>query len=362
MFKTLAYAATLGLGLVLSPATAQTSPDQALIDWRIVDDRKANTRDEVTLILRRMSGPHGWSNTSRGFPIEMLRGFDPETLNSTQRTLTAFTLSGDAGQLACEGSARDGTGSGECVFAPDNRFGDRLVAMGIERPNEKDLYHLLVAGVSLDDVEKIESWGYGKPDLDDLVAFAVHGVDDDFVQGLRNAGLIPDELDELIAFRIHGVDAAFVSSIRALGPRFDGLEGDDFLAYRIHGVTPEFIREIETYGLDGLEAGDFVAFRIHGVTPDYIDQIRAMGAEFETMTGDEMISFAIHGVNGDDIEAFAALGYTDLSPRTLVEFRIHGVTPAYVSELIENGLPQPDADRLVRMKNSGFDPGRIKDR
>ena len=330
MFKTLASAATLGLGLVFGPALAQTSTTETLIDWRMVQSQSQREEGEVTLMLRRISGEHGWSNTSRGFSTDTLIGFDPSVLGAQGRELTSFTLAGDAGDLKCEGSVRDGTGSGECAFEPNRDFGDNLVAMGLERPRDRDLYQLLIAGVALDDVAKIESWGYGKPDLDDLMAFAIHGVDDDFVQDLRAAGLFPGQLDELAAFRIHGVSSAFVRDIRSLGPQFEDLDG-----------------------------GDYVAFRIHGVTPDYINQIRAMGTEFETLDGGEIVSFAIHGVNGDDIEAFAALGYTDLSPGKLVEFRIHGVTPAYVRQFSDKGLPMPSANRLVQMKIAGFDPGRI---
>ena len=359
MFKTLASAATLGLCLISGAALAQSLPEETLIDWRMVQSESQLEEREVTLMLRRISGEHGWSNTSRSYPTDMLLGFDPTLLGAPERVLTSFTLAGDAGALKCEGSVRDGTGSGECAFDPDRDFADSLVALGLERPREQELYQLLLAGVDLDDVAKIERWGLGKPNLDDLMAFAVHEVDDGFVQDLLSAGLMPDRLDELVASRIHGVSSDYVRDILVLGPRFEHLDGDDYLAFRIHGVTPDFIRQIDAFGMGGLTANDFVALRIHGVTPDYINKVRAMGSEFETLSGSEIVAFAIHCVNGDDIEAFAALGYTDLSPSKLVEFRIHGVTPGYVRQFSEKGLPMPSPNRLVQMKISGFDPGRI---
>ncbi len=358
MLMTLAHAATLALGLVAAPQMDASE----LIDWRMTQTDTQREMDEVTLLIRLMSGQHSSSHTSRTYPIRSLPGVDAGSLNSPSRMLMEFTLPSDAGRLDCEGTAKNGTGSGECDFEPNRQFGNRLQAMGIDKPTDKELFRLTLASVSMSDIRAMQRWGYGDPDLDTIVAFAIHGVDDEFVQSFKETELEPKDLNQLLAFQIHGVDADYVESIRGIGPRFSQLSGDDLLAFRIHGATPDAIRAILAFDVGDLGPDEVLAFRIHGVTAEFIDELRVIGDDFDQLNADDLVRFAIHGVDGEFIEAFAEIGYSDLSPDTLVSFRIHGVTTEYASSFNEKSLPKPTPERLIRMKISDFDPERIDDR
>ena len=52
----------------------------------------------------------------------------------------------------------------------------------------------------------------------------------------------------------------------------------------------------------------------------------------------------------------AALGYEGFTAEELVKLRIHGVTSDYARSLQAQGMKELDAEQLVRLKISGFEP------
>ncbi|MGH9346239.1 MAG: hypothetical protein ACRD26_03125, partial [Vicinamibacterales bacterium] len=84
-------------------------------------------------------------------------------------------------------------------------------------------------------------------------------------------------------------------------------------------TPPEFLDALKKHGYSGLDFKDLVAFRIHGVTPDFIEEMAAAG--YKALPADRLVAFRIHGV---DAEFVKDRGYSGLSPRELVDARIHG--------------------------------------
>jgi len=65
-------------------------------------------------------------------------------------------------------------------------------------------------------------------------------------------------------------------------------------------VTPQFIEGIR--GLAGLNASEtdkLIAFRIHGVSPAFVSEIRSAGLNLSD--SDKFIAFRIHGVSPEMI-------------------------------------------------------------
>ena len=69
----------------------------------------------------------------------------------------------------------------------------------------------------------------------------------------------------------------------------------------------------------------------------------------------KLIAFRIHGVSPDFISGVQKLGYSHPEPDQLIAMRIHGVTPEFISKLQSRGMKDLSIDKLVSLRIHGID-------
>jgi hypothetical protein len=67
----------------------------------------------------------------------------------------------------------------------------------------------------------------------------------------------------------------------------------------------------------------FVAFRIHGVSPEFISKLHEIG--YDRPEPEQLIAMRIHGVTPEFIKDMRSHGMQDLTIDKLVSLRIHGI-------------------------------------
>ena len=94
------------------------------------------------------------------------------------------------------------------------------------------------------------------------------------------------------------------------------------------------------------------AFRIHGVTPEFVSAIASLG--YDRVDPDTLLSLRIHGVTPADVaEMNRVFGRRSLDDH--VAFQIHGVTPEFVQRVTALGLGKISADEALAFAIHGVD-------
>ncbi len=104
-----------------------------------------------------------------------------------------------------------------------------------------------------------------------------------------------------------------------------------------------------------LSPDDLVAFRIHGVTPEFVGEIVALG--YTKASPDELVAMRIHGVSSDYVREMTAI-FGKLPLERYVEFRIHGLNPESLRQL-EGLFGKLSADDALSMRIHGVDAAYV---
>ena len=76
-------------------------------------------------------------------------------------------------------------------------------------------------------------------------------------------------------------------------------------------------------GLEGtFRHRSIVEMRIHGVSPDFVREMGELG--YQDLPASRWIEMRIHGVGPDFVRKLEARGHTGVPARKLIEMRIHG--------------------------------------
>lgn len=261
----------------------------------------------------------GRSQFGATWPLSAFEGLDA---TQAARHDVRFTITRDAGKIACDGFLEKGEGAGLFHFQPDGQY-----------------------------PQKMSGLGFGGIDEDKQFAMAAQDVSLKFAREMKNEHLEGLDTDKLLAFRIFGVSSQFIEEIRAAGINVS--DSDKLVAFRIHGVTPEMIRTLRQQGYTP-DADKLIALRIHGATPEWIAQIGKLG--YNHLDLDQYVAFRIHGVSPEFINKLAGLGYKHPEPDQLIAMRIHGVTPEFIAGVkSQHGLENLTIDQLVNLRIHGID-------
>ena len=115
-----------------------------------------------------------------------------------------------------------------------------------------------------------------------------------------------------------------------------------------------FIDDLAAAGYSNLTVDQLIAFKIHEVTPEYITQLREAG--MTGLTPDQLIAFRIHGVNARQLKEWKSAGIAQVTPDQAVALRIHDVTPEFVAQMKKLELGEISVDRLIAMKIHNVTP------
>lgn len=364
MTSALAALSTAGLDR-LQPNLAALSLSAARTDGPLViawtayptTPRKSDGAPRVQLGLSFSGEGHHYNSTS-AIALSELSGLALQQMAAGSSQPVGFTLTREAGSLACRGEGRQGNGAGTCTFSPSADYLAALERHGLERPNQAQHLQLVLSDVRIALLDALKRQNYDQIDIHRLVEAGIHGVSPEWLDALAATGYHAGSVRRLVEFRIHGVDADFIRGMAAVSPQYGKLDPAELVEFRIHGVSPERVRALAAAGYRDLRQQDLVSMAIHGATPAYIQALAALG--YRDIPASRLVEMRIHGVSPEWIAELAELGYRDLQPAKLVEMRIHGVSPAWIAELAALGYRDISPSKLVEMHIHGVDAEFIR--
>lgn len=321
--------AVFTLAVCLLAATASAADNEGA--WTAIRDEKRPDRVYFNISRRPTH------NMGMTLALSSLTGLSSTQVDAAKTTPVRFERRAEAGNLAFDGTFRNGKGAGQFVFTPNPAFFDSVRALGVDvesRPGKRDR----------------------KPrDRDErLFALAIHDVSTAYIRSMIAEGYRVS-LDEYLKMRIFDVTPEYIREMRSLG--FKDVTSEDLVASKIHRVTPQFIRDMRAAGWD-LSLRELQSSAIHGATPQFAEEMRRLG--YGNLSHDDLLSFRIHRVNAEFIEELRQLGYERLTADQLVSMRIHRVTPEFIRELEAAGYAKVPVQKLVSMRIHGIDAKVVK--
>jgi hypothetical protein len=127
-------------------------------------------------------------------------------------------------------------------------------------------------------------------------------------------------------------------------------------------VGRELVVALDGLGYAKPDVGDLTAMGVHGVSPAFVRELAQQG--YRLKSGDELVNFKIHGVDVDYIRGLAAIGpqFHRFAAKDLVSMRIHGVKPTYVQAMAAIGpaFSTLSADDLIAFAIHGAKPDMVQ--
>ncbi|HYG81227.1 MAG TPA: hypothetical protein VD861_12605 [Pyrinomonadaceae bacterium] len=272
-----------------APAAALATPQADAFSgtWTAeVKKEKADDRIQFSF-TRRSDGGH--SNHGNEYALADFQGLTREQVRAAANKPVNFRLVREAGTLECEGSFRDGRGSGTWRLVPSQAFRSAMSSRGYDLTDEQ-MFTATMIDVRTSFVDDLKTMGFDRLDFDDVVKATIFKVTPEFVAELRSLGFENLGLEELVKARIFKVDAAFAREVREMG--FDEKSMEQLVKLRIFKVTPAFLKEIKDEGLKLDSIEDAVKLRIFKVDADFIRRARASG--HTDLDVEQLVKLRIH--------------------------------------------------------------------
>jgi hypothetical protein len=338
--------ALAALLLTPGPSVAQAPSSAELpgtLDWSVNSSSRHEGKVQFQLRYRNANSHHIHSNS---VPLTDLRGLSEGQLASAAGVPVAFRVARGAGIFDCNGVARNGNGTGNCRFVPDQAFTAALVRRGIGTPSLNEAFSLAMSNIGVPYLEELDRQRYARPSVSELVRAANHGVSLAYLTEMGGLGHRVGTLAELVRMRDHGVSAKYARELAEAGLR--GLTPAALVEMRDHGVSATFAGELRALGYGELGPRELIRLRDHGVSGSF-----ARGArEYGKFTADQLIRLRNHGVSTGYLSELRGLGYTNLTADQIVSLRSHGVSGSFIRRA-NAGSGRRTAEELVRLRTSG---------
>lgn len=151
----------------------------------------------------------------------------------------SFTVTHDAGTLACSGSLTGAfDGRGACRFTSDPAFERALGERGLSPDHRSTLLAMLLVDATIELADGLAREGVRPKDADDLIAAAALEVRPEYVRDLKSEALVLTDVEDAIACKALGVDGAYVRGLAAAGYR--KLSADEVVGMKAMGVSAEY--------------------------------------------------------------------------------------------------------------------------
>jgi hypothetical protein len=255
-------------------------------EWTATLD--SDKSDGLQLNLERRTEKGGRSRMGHGYDFADLQGLSRE--QALRGGPVKFSIVREAGTIDCEGSFRDGRGSGTFRFTGNRGFVSAMKGRGFDfeaeeptarddREHEDRLFAATALNVTTALADDLLSANLGRLDVEDLFKATIFKVDSRFAREMKAGGLADLRMEELVKARIFKIDAAFVGEVARMGYAKEPMES--LVKMRIFKVTPEFIAETRNEGLGDLSLEDLVKLRIFKIDGDFIRRAKADGVPLE---------------------------------------------------------------------------------
>jgi hypothetical protein len=164
-------------------------------------------------------------------------------------------------------------------------------------------------------------------------------------------------VDELHAWQlaIFDVRLALLDELRRQDYRTPS--AGELIAAAIFKVDVEFLKETDAAGYRQKNLTDLVPFRIHKVDAAYVRGLKNANPRLEVSPKD-LVQMRIHGVTPEWIAGWTQLGY-NLSVREIVNTRIHGASPDYARAMLAEVRDRPTVQQFINMRIHGVRPGKV---
>jgi hypothetical protein len=281
--------AVFGIALLfLSPDKGTARAQGALSGEWTASVESEKEPNKLYLSFERRTEKGGHSNMGSNYDYAELQGLSREQARAGGPV--RFSLVREAGTIECEGSFREGRGSGTFRFTPNQSFVSAMKARGFdfekdsskwddERDHEDRLFAAATLNVTTALADDLLAADFGKLDVEDLFKAAIFKIDSRFMREMKESGFPGLGMEELVKARIFKIDADFVRQTARMG--FDKEPFESLIKMRIFKVTPEFVAEVRGEGLTDLSVEDLVKMKIFKIDADFIRRAKADGTPLE---------------------------------------------------------------------------------
>ncbi len=271
-------------------APAPAPPQAETFSGTWTADAKTNKADDRIQFSfsRRSDGGH--SNHGNEYSLSDFQGLTREQVRAATNTPVNFKLVREAGTLECEGSFRDGRGSGTWRLVLSQAFRSAMSSRGYDLTDEQ-MFTATMIDVRTSFVDDLKTIGFDRLSFEDVVKAVIFKITPQFAAEMKSLGFENLELEELVKARIFKIDTAFAREVREMGFD-DGQSMEQLVKLRIFKVTPAFLKEIKGEGLTLDSIEDAVKLRIFKVDADFIRRARASG--HTDLNVEELVRLRIH--------------------------------------------------------------------
>lgn len=245
-------------------------------------------RVQFGLYRRTENGNHNMSSSD--YTVADFQGLSREQMLAGASGSARFSLVREAGNIECEGTFRDGRGSGFFTLRPNPSFLSAMQNRGYQLTENK-FFTAVALDLTTKFIADLESSGFQKLSFGDVIKARIFKITPDYIREMRGLGFAQNDLEELVKGRIFKITAEFAREVQEMG--FGKQNMETLVKMRIFKVTPEFIKEIKDAGVENLDIEDLVKFRIHKVTGEFIRQAKANG--YSNPTAEELVRLRIRG-------------------------------------------------------------------
>ena len=119
-----------------------------------------------------------------------------------------------------------------------------------------------------------------------------------------------------------------------------------------------FVREMDSLGYKDFSDSDLLVFAAHDFAPQTIRDLRSLGYE---PSRQQVLEIAIFRITANVVREYARLGYSNLTFRELVNFRVGRVDAAYIAGMREAGYTDLPAQKLANLAILGVTPAYVRD-
>jgi beta-lactamase regulating signal transducer with metallopeptidase domain len=117
-----------------------------------------------------------------------------------------------------------------------------------------------------------------------------------------------------------------------------------------------YLDAMEAAGFKNLTVDELISMKIQGVTPGYVKEMRELGLP---ATPDELVGMRVQGITPEYVREMRKFD-SNLNIDELIGMKVQGVTPESIREFHDMGLPA-NADEMIGMKVQGVTPGYVKE-